>query len=160
MHKLLFILIGLIFLNNTQAQKIYQPCGYAFSILIEPGTLPVDENGVPMKRKIKKERFIYIVLSGKEKPSIKTISYNNIAVKWDVLNIAEKEYAAVNETTQKTMSIKPLKNGSMWRINIQEIDHRFIGTKAVPIIIKGDNGTKAFETIIGKETAVQGYETY
>lgn len=71
-----------------------------------------------MKRKIKKERFIYIVSSGKAKPSIKTISYNNIAVKWGVLDIAEKEYAAVTESTQKTMSIKLFKGGSMWRINI------------------------------------------
>ena len=59
MQKLFFILIGIIFLNTAQAQKYCNPSGYAFSILVQPGTIPVDENGRPIKRRIMK-RKIYL----------------------------------------------------------------------------------------------------
>ncbi len=160
MQKLLFIFIGLIFLNTAKAQKNYQPCGYAFSTLTQPGTMPVDENGVPVKRKINKERFVYIILPGKIKPAVKTVAYNNVAVKWDVSEYAENEYAAVSESTQKTMRIKAFKGGTMWRLTIQEFPNHAIQSKEVPIVIKGNVGAKPFTVTILKETAVQGYETY
>ncbi len=109
MRKLVFILLGFLFFNNAVAQKTNQPYGYAFSIIIQPGTIPIDENGVPMKNKINRERFIYVMVPGKNKPTIKTISYNKTAVKWDILNVAEKEYAPVSESTQKNRASNHLK---------------------------------------------------
>ena len=88
------------------------------------------------------------------------MSYNKTGVKWDILTIAEKEYAPVSEATQRTMSIKPFKGGTMWRINIQEFANHPIQSKATPIIIKGSTGTKSFTVAISKETAVQGYDSY
>lgn len=160
MKKVFFILIGLIFLNSAFAQKANQPFGYAFSMLIQPGTIAVDENGIPMAVKINKERFIYIMVPRKDMPIIKTISYNKIGVKWDMPAEVQKEYAPVSESTQKTMSIKPFKGWTMWRINIQEFDNHSIQSKAVPIVIKGSIGTKPFTMAIYKETSVQGYDSY
>ena len=160
MQKLFFILTGLIFLNNAIAQKVNQPGAHAFSILIQPGTMPMDENGVPAKRKINKERFIYVVIPGKNKPYIKSISYNKTSVKWDLIGTAEKEYSFVSEISQKTTRIKPFRNGNMWRINIQEINNQNISDKAVPIIINGSVSNVPFTIILNKEIAVQGYDSY
>ena len=160
MQKLYFILLGFLFLQNAVAQKRNEPCGYAFSMLVQPGTIPVDENGNHIKPKINKERFIYIMVPGKTKPVIKAVSYNKTIVKWEILNLPENEYSPVAETTQNAMRIKPAKNATMWRINIQESANHPIETKAVPIVIKGTVQTKPFTVVILKETAVQGYDTY
>ena len=160
MQKLFFILIGIIFLNTAQAQKYCNPSGYAFSILIQPGTIPVDENGVPIKRRINKERFIYIVTIGKLKPTISSVMFGKTAVKWDLSNVAEKEFSAVTESTQKTMNIKPTKGCSLWRINIQEIANQPISENMVSINIKGKIENKNFTILIYKETNLRGFETY
>ncbi|MFN0082479.1 MAG: hypothetical protein ACKVOM_08160 [Ferruginibacter sp.] len=73
MQKLFFILMGFLSLNNAVAQKANQPYGNAFSILIQPGTIPVDENGIPVEIKINRERFIYVMVPEKNKPTVKTI---------------------------------------------------------------------------------------
>ena len=160
MQKLFFILIGILFINTTQAQKCSNPRGYAFSILIQPGTMPVDENGVPMKRKITKERFIYLITSGNAKPVINTILYGKTAVKWDVADIKEKEFSTVAESTQKTLLIKPGKGGSLWKINIQEISNHVISENLPAINIKGKIDNKLFTLLLYKETAVKGFDSY
>ena len=159
MQKLFFILIGIIFLNTVEAQKYCNPSGYAFSIMIQPGTIPVDENGRPIKRRIMKERFIYILIAGKIKPVINAILYGKIGVKWD-LSKAEKEFSAIIENTQKTMKIKPSKGCSMWRINIQEIINHAITEISPTINIKGKIENKSFTLLLNKETAVQGFDSY
>ena len=159
MQKLFYILIGIIFLSTAQAQKYCKPSGYAFSILIQPGTIPVDENGIPLKRRINKERFIYILTVGNTKPVINTILYGKTDVKWD-LSKAEKEFSTVIENTQKTMKIKPSKGCSMWRINIQEILNQAITENSPTINIKGKIENKSFTLLLNKETAVQGFDSY
>ena len=159
MQKLFFILIGTIFLNTAEAQKYRNPSGYAFSILVQPGTIPVDENGRPIKRRIMKERFIYILTAGKTKPVINTILYGKTDVKWDVSK-AEKEFSAIIENTQKTMKIKPSQGCSMWRINIQEILNQAISENNLTINIKGKIENKSFTLLLNKETAVQGFDSY
>ncbi len=159
MQKLFFILIGIIFLNTVEAQKYCNPSGYAFSIIIQPGTIPVDENGSPIKRRIMKERFIYILTAGKIKPVINTIFYGKTVVKWD-LSKAEKEFSAIIENTQKTMKIKPSKGCSMWRINIQEILNQAISENSPTINIKGKIENKSFTLLLNKESAVQGFDSY
>ena len=160
MQKLFFILIGTIFLNTAEAQKYRNPSGYAFSILVQPGTIPVDENGRPIKRRIIKERFIYILTPGKIKPVINTILYGKTGVKWDLTGLAEKEFSAIIENTQKTMKIKPSKGCSMWRINIQEILNQAISQNNATINIKGKIENKSFTLLLNKETAVQGFDSY
>ena len=159
MQKLFFILIGIIFFNSVEAQKYCKPNGYAFSILVQPGTIPVNENGRPIKRKIMKERFIYILTAGKTKPVINTILYGKTDVKWE-LSKAEKEFSTVIENTQKTMKIKPSKGCSMWRINIQEILNKAISENNPTINIKGKIENKSFTLLLNKETAVQGFDSY
>ena len=159
MQKLFFILIGIIFFNSVEAQKYCKPNGYAFSILVQPGTIPVDENGRPIKRRIMKERFIYILTLGKIKPVINTILYGKTDVKWE-LSKAEKEFSTVIENTQKTMKIKPSKGCSMWRINIQEILNKAITENNATINIKGKIENKSFTLLLNKETAVQGFDSY
>ena len=160
MQKLFFILTGLIFLNSAQAQKHCNPGGYAFSILIQPGTIPVDENGNRTRPRLSKEHFIYITTSGKMKPIINSIFFGKTAVKWDVPGPAETGYSAVTQTTQKTISIKPFKGCSLWRINIQEFANHPIAENSASIIIKGKADNKSFSLVLNKETAVQGYDTY
>ena len=160
MKKLFLLLIGFVFLNTVVAQKSNQLCGSAYSILIQPGTIPVDENGVVIKPKINKERFIYLMVPGKNKPLIKSVQYNKTLVKWDILSEAEPSYSVISEHTQKTLKIKPFKSGTMWRVNIQEYPHRSIPTNALPIVIKGNLSNKPFSIIVNKETAVQGYDSY
>jgi len=160
MPKLFFILLGIIFLNAAQAQKYCKTSGYAFSILIQPGTIPVDENGNPIKRRINKERFIYIITMGKLKPTISSIMYGKTTVKWDLPNSSEKEFSAVTESTQKTMNIKPSKGCSLWRINIQEFPNQFISENIVGINIKGKIENKSFTLLLNKETNLWGFETY
>ena len=160
MQKLFFILIGIIFLSTVQAQKYCKPCGYAFSILIQPGTIPVDENDTPLKRRIMKERFIYIMAAGKVKPVINSISYGQTAVKGKLLPTAEKEFSAVHESTQKKLNILPVYASSMWRINIQEIAEYPILGMVLPIIIKGKMATKPFVILIYTETPLQGLDRY
>ena len=159
MQKLFFILIGIIFLNTVEAQKYCNPSGYAFSIMVQPGTIPVDENGRPIKRRIMKERFIYILTAGKIKPVINTILYGKTDVKWD-LSKAEKEFSAIIENTQKTIKIKPSKGCSMWRINIQETINHAIAENRPNINIKGKIENKSFTLLLNKETAVQGFDSY
>ena len=159
MQKLFFILIGIIFFNSVEAQKYCKPNGYAFSILVQPGTIPVDENGRPVKRNINKERFIYILTAGKTKPVINTILYGKTDVKWE-LSKAEKEFSTVIENTQKTIKIKPSKGCSMWRINIQEILNQAISENNPTINIKGKIENKSFTLLLNKETAVQGFDSY
>ena len=160
MQKLFFILIGIIFFNSVEAQKYCKPNGYAFSILVQPGTIPVDENGRPVKRNINKERFIYILTAGKTKPVINTILYGKTGVKWDLTGLAEKEFSAVTESTQKIMKIKPSKGCSMWRINIQEILNQAISENNPTINIKGKIENKSFTLLLIKEIAVQGFDSY
>jgi len=160
MQKLFFILIGIIFLNTVEAQKYCKPNGYAFCIMIQSGTIPVDENGRPVKRNINKERFIYILTAGKFKPVINTILYGKTDVKWDLSGLAEKEFSAVTESTQKTMKIKPSKGFSMWRINIQEILNKAITENSPNINIKGKIENKSFTLLLNKETVVQGFDSY
>ena len=159
MQKLFFILIGIIFFNSVEAQKYCKPNGYAFSILVQPGTIPVDENGRPVKRNINKERFIYILTVGKTKPVINNILYGKTDVKWD-LSRAEKEFSAIIENTQKTMKINPSKGCSMWRINIQEILNKAITENSPTINIKGKIENKSFTLLLIKEIAVQGFDSY
>lgn len=159
MQKFFFILMGLIFFNTAFGQKLI-PSAYAFSFIIQPGTIPVDENGISMLLKINKERFIYVMLLGKNKPTIKSIEYNKTPVKWNILNEAEKEYSAVSESTQKTMKIKSCKGCAMWRINIQEYTNHSIPSKELPIILKGINGTKPFIIILNKVAVIQNYDSY
>ena len=160
MQKLFFILLGILLLNAVQAQKYCKPSAYAFSISIQPGTIPVDESGAPIKRHSYKERFIYIVTPGKNKPTINTIAYGRAAVRWDLPGSAEFEFSAVTENTQKTMNIKPSKGCSMWRINIQEISNNTISESTSAIYIKGKIENKLFTLLIKKETPVQGFEAY
>ena len=159
MQKLFFILIGIIFFNSVEAQKYCKPNGYAFSILVQPGTIPVDENGRPVKRNINKERFIYILTAGKTKPVINTILYGKTDVKWE-LSKAEKEFSTVIENTQKTIKIKPSKGCSMWRINIQEILNQAISENNPTINIKGKIENKSFTLLLNKETPLQGLDRY
>ena len=160
MQKLFFILIGIIFLSTAQAQKYCKPGGYAFSILVQPGTIPVDENGNPLKRRINKERFIYIITPGKNKPTITSIVYGKTAVKWDLPGTAESEFSAVSENTQKTMNIKTSKGCFLWRINIHEVSTIGISENTNAINIKGITANKSFTILIYKETAIQGFDTY
>ena len=160
MHKLFLILIGFIFLNTANAQKYFKPSGYAFSILIQPGTIQVDEYGIPVKRKINKERFIYITTDSKIKPVITSIFYGTTEVKWELLPTPKKEFSAVQEISQKTVTIKPAFGNSMWRIIIQEIANNSITGKALPIIIKGKKLNRPFTILINTETALQGFDTY
>ncbi len=160
MQKLFFIITGIIFLNTAQAQKYCKSSGYAFSILIHPGTIPVDEKGVPLKRRINKERFIYIFTPVKNKPTITSIVYGKTAVKWDLPGTSEKEFSAITENTQKTMNIKPSKGCFMWRINIQEVSNNSISENMNTINIKGITADKPFTIMVYKETAVQGFDTY
>jgi hypothetical protein len=160
LQKLFFIIIGIIFLNTAQAQKYCMPGGYAFNILIQPGTIPVDDKGVPLKRQINKERFIYLITPGKDKPTLTSIVYGKTAVKWDLPGTAENEFSAVTENTQKTMNIKPPKGCSMWRINIQEINNQRISENIPAINVTGKIDNKSFTLLIFKETAVQGFDTY
>ena len=160
MQKVFFILLGIIFLNTAQAQKYCKSSGYAFSILIQPGTIPVDENGVPIKRRINKERFIYIITMGNIKPIISSVIYGKTPVKWDLPSLAQKDFSAITESTQKTMNIKPPKGCSMWRINIQEIPYQSISENMISINIKGKIENKNFTLLLYKETALRGFETY
>ena len=160
MQKLFLILCGLIFLNTANAQKYFKPSGRAFSILIQPGNIAVDEIGIPTKRKINKERFIYILTGDKVRPIINSIFYGPTAVKWELLSTSEKEFSAVQENTQKAVNIKPTYGNSIWRIIIQEIPNNSISDKALPIIIKGKKSNKPFTVLINTETALQGFESY
>ena len=107
-----------------------------------------------------KERFIYILTAGKTKPVINTILYGKTGVKWDLTGLAEKEFSAIIENTQKTMKIKPSKGCSMWRINIQEILKNPNNENMAPINIKGKVENKSFTLLLNKETAVQGFDSY
>ena len=160
MLKLFFILSGLIFLNTVNGQINIKPTGFAFNIIIQPGNIPVDENGVPVKLTINKERFIYIITKGSVKPVLKSITYNKVLVKWNIVRAAEQKYSATSKSTQKTIIIKPTKGSSMWRIDIQEFPNHSISDTTVPIIIKGSSYHKPFSIFVFKETPVQGYDSY
>lgn len=160
MQKLFYFLIGIIFLNSAEAQKHCKPGGFAFSVLTQPGTIPVDENAVAMKRHINKERFIYIMTSGGNMPTITSVAYGNISVKWSIRGTSEKVFSAITEKTQKTMDIKPAKGCSMWRIDIQEIPNQLILENVSAINIKGKTANKLFILLLNTETAVQGFDNY
>ena len=58
------------------------------------------------------------------------------------------------------MKIKPSKECSMWRINIQEILNHPISENMPTINIKGKVENKSFTLLLNKETAVQGFDSY
>ena len=121
MQKLYFILLGLFFLTQGNAQLNCKAVkGYAYIIVTIPGNMPVDDNGNPTADRLHKERFIYFITICKLKPVINTVLYNNTVVKADSQPSYEKSFFATRRTDQKTLLIKPGKGKYLWKINIIE----------------------------------------
>ena len=97
---------------------------------------------------------------GNIKPIISSVIYGKTPVKWDLPSLAQKDFSAITESTQKTMNIKPPKGCSMWRINIQEIPYQSISENMISINIKGKIENKNFTLLLYKETALRGFENY
>ena len=60
----------------------------AFCITIQPGMIPVDDNGNPRPRPIQVERFLYIECKGVEKPQIMEITGNRIPFNYQIMTVA------------------------------------------------------------------------
>lgn len=161
MKKLYFILIGLFFLSHAIAQvncKAIQ--GYAYSITTLPGTLRVDENGVPLPVRVNKERLIYFFTSCKIKPTINKVLYGKTIVKADVNPTAEVSFSAVKSSDQKSILLKPRRGSFLWKINIIENAGRQIPEINNVITVTGMIGAKRFFIVIKEEVELQGHETY
>ncbi len=161
MKKLYFILLGLFFLTNVNAQvncKAIQ--GYAYSITTLPGILRVDENGIPFPVRVNKERLIYFFTSCKTKPTINKVLYSGTIVKADVDPTAEISFSAVKSSDQKNITLKPRKGNYLWKISIVENAGKPISEKNNTITVTGKIGSKPFFIIIKNEVELQGHETY
>lgn len=87
MKKIFLLLPALFLLIACFSQKRCTVTkAVAFYNMSQPGILPVDENGRPMKSKINKERFIYMLTSCKTKPVITSVTYGGIKVLASVNN--------------------------------------------------------------------------
>ena len=161
MQKLYFILLGLFFLTQGNAQlncKSVQ--GYAYIIVTIPGNMPVDDNGNPTADRLHKERFIYFITTCKLKPVINTVLYNSTVVKADAQSSYKKSFFATRRTDQKSLAIKPGKGKYLWKINIIENSSNPIPDKINTISVTGKIASKTFFVIIKEEIALKGPDTY
>ena len=161
MKKLYFTLIGLLFLFGLQAQVNCKALkGYAYSMVIMPGTLRVDENGTPLPVELHKERFIYFVTNCKTPPIINTVLYGKTVVRADEKPTKEIFFSAAKVNGQKTMLLKPGRGNYLWKLYVVPTDGKSIPNKNISITVSGKIGSKPFFIIIKEETELQGPETY
>ncbi|MCY7291810.1 MAG: hypothetical protein LH615_06460 [Ferruginibacter sp.] len=161
MKKLYFTLVGLFFLAGLQAQVNCKAVkGYAYSILTLPGTLRVDENGIPLPARVNKERFIYFITNCKTKPTINTVLYGKTIVRADVQPTAERAFSATKSNDQKRLFLTPGKGNYLWKIYVVEKNNKPIPDKNISISVTGKIGTKPFFIIMKEEIELQGPETY
>ena len=161
MKKIYFILVGLFFLNTANGQlncKAIQ--ANAFFITSLPGTLMVDENGLPLPVRIRKERFIYFTTSCKLTPRITKVMYGKTIVKTEVQPSFETSFTAAKISNKKNILLKKGKGKFLWKIYVVENADNPIPDKSIAIFVRGKIGANPFLIAIKEEVELQGHDSY
>lgn len=135
----------------------------AFCITIQPGTIPVDDNGNPRPRPIQVERFLYIECKGVEKPQIMEITGNRIPFNYQIMTVAPGIISAGKRMLDgKDIQLVARKNCRLWKI---DLTHKagtsiFPATEIKQMTIQYRSGKKTYAFTLNNETEIRGFERY
>lgn len=121
MKKIFSTLLLVFFITNVFAQK---PCSVlsanAFYSIVMPGNMQVDENGQPRKRKVNKNRTIYISTNCKTAPSISKVMYDTVSSNFFIEKAKAEEVSSLMDDSNHKIILKVAKSSFLWKISIVE----------------------------------------
>ncbi len=121
MKKIFSTLLLVFFITNVFAQK---PCSVlsanAFYSIVMPGNMQVDENGQPRKRKVNKNRTIYISTNCKTAPSISKVMYDTVSSNFFIEKAKAEEVSSLMDDSNHKIILNVAKSSFLWKISIVE----------------------------------------
>jgi hypothetical protein len=135
----------------------------AFCITIQPGMIPVDDNGNPRPMPIQVERFLYIECSGGEKPQIMEITGNRIPFNFQIMAVAPSIVSAGKRMLDgKELQLTARKNYRFWKIDLTQKAGTsiFPATALKQMTIRYRSGRKTYAFTLNNETEIRGIDRY
>jgi len=154
-----FLPVVLVFLIPAAEAQTHIIKASSFFQIKQPGNIRVNEEGVPVKRPINKDRFIIITTDKKTVPIITSITYNDVAMNYVIENIRLKKVSAGKTPAGKVVIIKALPKQFLWKIIITDKDRKLIAEDDVNIWLKWKAGKKNMKLKI-QETEIAGPAYY
>ena len=151
---LLSALASIIFFSSVAQNTERIQRAYAFFKVIQPGNIPMDDNGRRIQTAPNIERFIYIECSGSKMPTVTDIRYNNIPLGPTVTGENEiTVHAGKKFENSQDIILTPRKGYRFWKIELQTLNGQPMPRQdAKHIIIKTRSGSKMYKFYLYKET--------
>ena len=161
MKKIFSLLPALLFLNVSFGQKQCTVTkAIAFYTISQPGIMPRDENGMPMKGKRNKQRFIYLLTSCKIKPVITSVTYGGVKVLASVNDDGPAKKAEVgSDNSGRPIILHAPAGYYYWKTDVVEINNSPVPDSG-KYLLKGSVGKKSFTCIVYSEKEVEGLPVY
>lgn len=143
--------------NTNKIQR-----AYAFYKVIMPGNIPVDENGKPLNSVENMERFIYIELTGSERPAIISVLYNEVAFGAVVTAVnGFAIHAGKKAENGQDIQLTPKKGNRFWKVDLQLPNNAVMPKRDCRlIVIKGKAGYRPYKFYLYRETGLSAPDMY
>jgi hypothetical protein len=150
MKLLLSFLTATILALPCIAQRNCTPTKqFAFYSVVQPGNIPLDDNGVPRRQKPVINRTIYLISACRTKPEIGRITYNGINVDFTLERTEGRTENVGSDTDGNEVILRASAAGSIWKLIIGDIKSSIDHNKA-KIMIYG-KGKRSFALTIKTE---------
>lgn len=121
MKKIFSTIVLVFFITNLFAQK---PCSVisanAFYSIVMPGNMQVDENGQPLKKKVNKNRTIFISTNCKTAPTISKVIYDTVSPSFFIEKAKAEEVSSLMDDANNKIILKIAKSSFLWKLSIVE----------------------------------------
>jgi hypothetical protein len=121
MKKIFSTIVLVFFITNLFAQK---PCSVisanAFYSIVMPGNMQVDENGQPLKKKVNKNRTIFISTNCKTAPTISKVIYDTVSPSFFIEKAKAEEVLSLMDDANNKIILKIAKSSFLWKLSIVE----------------------------------------
>jgi hypothetical protein len=155
MKNTILIIFTLLSFNISFSQKQCKIVkALAFFTVIQPGTMPIDENGNARKLPLNITRTIYLTTTCADKPVIKEIKYGNALAKTTIARIDVNDIFLGQDLDGNKINMQTIKGNSLWKVDAVVDNVEPLST--MKIYIKGLIQKKSFVIIVKKEVEIEG----
>jgi hypothetical protein len=155
MKNLILIIVALLSFNVSFSQKQCKIVkGLAIFTVIQPGTMPIDENGNARKLPLNITRTIYLTTTCADKPVIKEIKYGDVLAKTTIARIDANDIFLGQDLDGNKINMQIIKGNSLWKVDVV-VDNVEPST-SMKIYVKGLLQKKSFVVIVKKEVEIEG----
>jgi hypothetical protein len=155
MKNVILFIFTLLNFNTSFSQKQCKVIkALAFFTVIQPGTMPVDENGNPIKLPLNITRTIYLTTTCADKLEIKEIKYGNTLAKTAINRIDVNDIFLGQDLDGHKINMQTIKGNYLWKVDVVVDDTERLGN--TKIYIKSFIQKKSFIIVMKKEIEIEG----